>query len=163
MIISLIAAVAENGTIGRDGEIPWHLPEDFKLFKRITMGHHLIMGRKTFESIGTPLPGRTSIVLTRDASYKAEGCQVAVSLPEALEIARKAGDDEVFIIGGAGVYAQTLPLADRFYLSRVHANVRGDTVFPEFDEGNWKTTLQAEYPKKQGQRYNFTFKILDRK
>jgi dihydrofolate reductase len=162
MIISLIAAVAENGTIGREGDIPWHLPEDFKLFKRMTMGHHLIMGRKTYESIGEPLPGRTSIVLTRQPGYKAEGCQVAASLPEALEIAHKAGDDEVFIIGGAGVYAQALPLADRFYLSRVHANITGDTVFPEFNEGSWKTTLEAEYPKKKSQRYDFTFKILDR-
>jgi len=163
MIIALIAAVSENGVIGRDGEIPWHLPADLKLFKRLTMGHHLIVGRKTFESISKPLPGRRMIVLSRQPGYSVEGCLTASSLPNALEIARKAGEDEVFIAGGAGVYLQALPLADRFYLSRVHAKVKGDAFFPDFNLEDWKMIVKAEYPSGTGQRYDFTFIILDRK
>lgn len=163
MIIALIAAVSENGVIGRDGGIPWHLPADLQLFKRLTMGHHLIVGRKTFESIGKPLPGRKMIVLSRQPGYSVEGCLTATSLQNALEIARKAGEDEVFIAGGAAVYTQALPLADRFYLSRVHANVKGDTTFPEFNLENWAVTVKTEYPAGKGQKHDFTFMILDRK
>ena len=163
MIIALIAAVSENGVIGRDGKIPWHLPADLKLFKRLTMGHHLIVGRKTFESIGKPLPGRKMIVLSRQPGYTVEGCLTASSLPHALEIASKAGEDEVFIAGGATVYAQALPLADRFYFSQVCVKPRGDTNFPEFNLEDWTVTVQAEYPAVKGQRYEFTFMILDRK
>ena len=163
MIIALIAAVSENGIIGRDGKIPWHLSPDLKLFKRLTMGHHLIIGRKTFESIGKPLPSRKMIVLSRQAGYTIEGCLTATSLSHALEIARKAGEDEVFIAGGAAVYHQALPLADRFYLSQVHAKVRGDTTFPDFNLEDWTVTVRAEYPSGKGQRYDFTFMILDRK
>lgn len=163
MIIALIAAVSENGVIGRDGGIPWRLPADLQLFKRLTMGHHLIFGRKTFESIGKPLPGRKMIVLSRQPGYSVEGCLTATSLQNALEIARKAGEDEVFIAGGAAVYIQALPLADRFYLSRVHANVKGDTIFPEFNLENWSVTVKTDYPARKGQKHDFTFMILDRK
>ena len=163
MNIALIAAVSENGVIGRDGGIPWHLPEDLQLFKRLTMGHHLIVGRKTFESIGKPLPGRKMIVLSRQPNYSAEGVITAISLQHALEIARKAGEDEVFIAGGAAVYARALPLADRFYLSRVHANVKGDAFFPEFNLDEWKVTVKTHYPASKSQKHDFTFMILDRK
>jgi dihydrofolate reductase len=163
MIISLIVAVSENSVIGRDGKIPWKLPADLKNFKRLTMGHHLIVGRKTWESIGRPLPGRTMIVLSQQPGYETEGCLTATSLPEAIEIARLAGEDEVFIGGGSGIYEQAIPLADRLYLSRVHANVRGDTFFPEYNEKDWKLSMQVEYPKVRGQRLPFTFMILDRK
>ena len=163
MIVALIAAVSENGVIGRDGEIPWHLPADLKLFKRLTMGHHLIVGRKTFESIGKPLPGRKMIVLSRQPNYSVEGVITATSLQNALEIARKAGEDEVFIAGGAAVYAQALPLADRFYLSRVHANIRGDTTFPDFNLEEWKATVKTDYPAGTDQKHAFSFMILDRK
>ena len=162
MMISLIAAVSENGIIGKGGSIPWRLPEDLKLFKRLTMGHHLIVGRKTYESIGQPLPGREMIVLSKQPGLVVKGCQIASSLEEAIEIARTAGDDEVFIGGGAAAYALALPLADRFYLSRVHTEVIVDAFFPPFDESAWKISVQHEYPSKKGQRYSFTFKILDR-
>jgi len=163
MIVSMIVAVSENGVIGREGQIPWDLPADLKNFKRLTMGHHLIVGRKTWESIGRPLPGRTMIVLSRKAGFKAEGCLTAASLPEAIEIAEMAGDAEAFIAGGSRVYEQAIPLADRIYLSRVHANVRGDTLFPEFNEKDWKVSVEVQYPKVSGQRLAFTFMILDRK
>lgn len=165
MIISLIAAVSENGVIGKDGGIPWRLPADLKLFKRLTMGHHLVVGRKTFASIGKALPGRKMIVLTRQKDYQPEGCQppacrVAHSLSEAIEIARTAGEDEIFIAGGAAVYAQSLPLADRLYLSQVHAEVEGDTFFPPFDPDNWQEELSHHYPAGEKQDFNFTFKVL---
>lgn len=163
MIISMIAAVSENGVIGQKGKLPWKLPDDLKLFKRLTMGHHLIVGRKTYESIGKPLPGRTMIVLSRKPGFSADGCLTAASLPEGLEIARKAGETEVFIAGGAAVYAQSLTLADRFYLSRVHTNIKGDAEFPLYDESGWKATVRHQYPARKGQRYSFTFMVLDRK
>lgn len=169
MIVSLIVAVSENGVIGKNGGIPWRLPADLKLFKHVTMGHYLIVGRKTFEAIGKALPGRKMIVLSRKEAYKVEGCeppgcQVAASLAEALEIAEEAGEDEVFIGGGANVYAQAMQLADRIYLSRVHANVKGDTYFPECDWGGWMEELVHRYPKGapggDGQDYDFTYSIL---
>ncbi len=163
MIISIIVAVSENGVIGREGQIPWQLPADLRNFKRLTMGHHLVVGRVTWESIGRPLPGRTMIVLSRKPGFTAEGCLTAASLPEAIEIAEQAGDAEVFIAGGSGIYQQAIPLADRIYLSRVHANVGGDTRFPEFSEKDWTLSMQVEYPKVTGQRLAFTFMILDRK
>ena len=137
MIISLIAAMDERNGIGRDGGMPWHLSDDLKNFRRLTMGHHLIMGRKTFESIGMHLSGRRSIVLSRDTDYAAEGVILANSIEAALEIAREAGEEEVFVIGGAQIFALALPIAERFYLTRVHAEVEADTQFPEFDENDW--------------------------
>jgi dihydrofolate reductase len=121
MIVSLIAAVSDNGVIGLDGSIPWRLPADLKLFKQLTMGHTLILGRKTYQSIGRPLPGRKMVVLTRQLGFTAPGCHIAPSLEQALDTARAEGETEAFIGGGAVVYAQALPLADRIYLSRVHA------------------------------------------
>lgn len=129
MIISLIAAVAENGVIGRKGALPWHIPSDLKRFNAVTRGHTVIMGRKTFESIGRPLPGRRNIVLTRQQDYQAEGCEIVHDLDSAF--AACAGEAEVFIGGGGEVYAATIPLADRIYLTRVKAAVEGDTFFPE--------------------------------
>ncbi len=163
MIISLIAAISENGVIGKDGQIPWRLPADLKLFKTLTMGHHLIVGRRTYESIGKPLPGREMIVLTRQNDYTAPGCQIAHSLDEALEIAEAAGDSEAIIAGGELVYAQTLPIAHRMYLSHVHATLPGDTFFPAYDEQDWQITKEETYPLTEGQEYTFTFQILDRK
>jgi dihydrofolate reductase len=130
MQVSIVVAVAANGVIGRDGGLPWRLPADLRFFKRVTMGHHLIMGRKTWASIGRPLPGRTMVVLTRDPSAAFPGAAVAHALPEALALARAAGDSEACVIGGAEVFAHALPLADRLYLTRVHADVEGDVYFP---------------------------------
>ena len=132
MRISIIAALASNNVIGRDNQLPWHLSADLKRFKALTMGHHLIMGRKTFESIGRPLPGRTTIIVTRQGDFCADNVVLAPSLDHALDVAK--GDDEVFIAGGAHVYEQMIHRADRMYLTRVHADFDGDAVFPDFDD-----------------------------
>ncbi len=162
MIISLIAAVSENGVIGADGGIPWRLPEDMKLFKQLTMGHYLIMGRKTYQSIGRPLPGRKMVVLSRQSGFSAQGCITSTSLEKALELAREDGETEAFIGGGAVIYAQALPKADRLYISRVHAVVPGDTFFPSFDEHSWQVVESQHYPLQSGQEYEFTFELLER-
>jgi dihydrofolate reductase len=140
MLVSLIAAVATNRVIGREGKIPWRVPADIAYFKRVTMGHSLIMGRKTFQAIGKPLPGRRNIVLTRDPSYQASGCMTARSLEEALG---HATGDEVFVIGGAEVYALFLPRADRLYITHVDRAVTGDELFPAFDEREWTVVESA--------------------
>lgn len=144
--IVLVAAVARNGVIGAGGGIPWRLPEDFAHFKRVTAGHSLVMGRATYDSIGRPLPGRPSIVITRDRSWRAEGVEVAHSLPEALELAVAHGPD-VAIVGGAGVYAEALPLATHQILSEVHQEPEGDTFYPEFDRDEWRETYRIPGPE----------------
>lgn len=129
MIISIIAAMADNRVIGRDNAIPWDIPADMRRFRSLTMGHAMIMGRKTYESIGGPLPGRKTVILTRRRDYRAEGCVVVHGLRQAL--AQCAGEDEVFICGGGEVYREAMPLAARIYLTVVHRDVAGDTLFPE--------------------------------
>jgi dihydrofolate reductase len=163
MIVSLIVAVSENRVIGYQGGIPWRLLADLKLFKQTTMGHTLIVGRKTYESIGRPLPGRRMMVLTRQQDYLAEGCQVVDGLPEALELAKLQGENEAFVAGGAQVYAQALPLADRIYWTQVHAEVDGDTFFPEFDRDEWEEQERLEFPADEQHAYAFTFSLLVRK
>src|SRR5215207_8040772 len=130
--ISLIVAMAKNRVIGSDNRIPWHLPNELKLFKSLTMGHHIVMGRKTYESIGRLLPGRTTVIVTRQKDYGMPGAIVAHSIAEA--IAACEGDDEIFVIGGADLFRETLPIADRLYLTTVDAEPEGDTFMPEFDE-----------------------------
>lgn len=127
--------MALNRTIGVNNTLPWRCPEDLKHFKTLTMGHHMIMGRKTFDSIGKPLPGRTTVVVTRNQELKIEGCIMAHSLPDA--IAACAGDDEIFIVGGAELYAQALPLADTLYLTEIQQDVSGDAHFPAFEQKEW--------------------------
>jgi dihydrofolate reductase len=150
MTVTLVAAVADNGVIGNDGDIPWRIPADFAHFKALTLGHVLVMGRATYESIGRPLPGRTTVVLTRDPAWSADGVLVAGSLDEALDLA--AGlDSEVFVAGGAGVYAQALDRADAQVLTEVHLSPEGDTCYPAFDRTQWVETrrephLDAEIP-----------------
>ena len=140
--MSLIVAVSRNGVIGIENRLPWHLPEDLKYFKSVTMGKPLVMGRKTYESIGRPLPGRTNTVITRDLAWKAEGVQVAHTLLQAMTLARLACAhaqlDEVMVIGGEQIYAMTLPSADRLYLTEVQADVEGDAFFPAFDRQQWR-------------------------
>jgi dihydrofolate reductase len=142
MKLSLIVAVSRNGVIGIDNQLPWHLPEDLKYFKSVTMGKTLIMGRKTYDSIGHPLPGRTNIVVTRDASWQASGVEVAQSLEAAMSLGQKAcldaEADEIMVIGGEQIYRMTLPAADRLYLTQVDAEVEGDAFFPEVDFSQWK-------------------------
>ncbi len=135
--LAIIAAVARNGVIGRDGDLPWRLPEDLRHFKRTTKGHAVIMGRKTWESIGRPLPGRTNIVVTRQSDYAASGCSVVPSLEAALELAWRS-DEQPFVIGGAGLYAAALPLATKLFLTEVHEEVEGDTHFPAVDPDQFR-------------------------
>jgi dihydrofolate reductase len=137
MTISIIVAVAENEAIGYDNHLLWHISEDLKRFKSLTLGHHVIMGRKTFESVGKPLPGRVNVVISRQDNYSANGCLVAKSLEDALALAKQ--DSEAFIIGGGELYKQALPLTDKIYLTRVHAGFAGDTFFPELNLAEWTT------------------------
>jgi dihydrofolate reductase len=167
MKIAIIAAAAENGTIGFTGKIPWHLPADFKWFRDLTKGHPIIEGRKTFESIGKPLPGRTNIVITRDPGYRAEGCLVAGSLDAALEMAGKTdgggADGVAFICGGEQIYRGALPIADTIYLTRVHGTFQGDAFFPEFDENEWQLVRSEDHPKDAENSLDFTWLTYKRK
>ena len=148
--VTLVAAVADNGVIGNDGDIPWRIPADFAHFKALTLGHVLVMGRATYESIGRPLPGRTTVVLTQNPDWRADGVLVAGDLGEALD--RAAGiDEEIFVVGGASVYAEALGRADAQVLTEVHLSPAGDTHYPEFDHAQWVETrrephLDAEVP-----------------
>lgn len=137
--VSLIVAMARNGVIGRDGGLPWHLPEDLRHFKELTLGKPIIMGRLTHESIGRPLPGRTNIVISRNPAHDAPGCVVVTSLADAIKHAATlvGVDGEVMVIGGAQIYREALPRADRLYLTRVEVDAEGDTVFPELDASDW--------------------------
>ncbi len=164
-MLSVIAAVAANGAIGRKGELPWHLPEDLAHFKRVTTGKTIVMGRRTFESIGRALPRRRNIVLSRDPGFAAEGCQVAGGLDAALELARLAGvdaDDEVIAIGGAALYAEALPRAERLYLTRVHAVVEGDCFLPELDLGSWREIERRDFPADPRHAHAFSISTLVR-
>ena len=142
--LTLIVARARNGVIGRDGTLPWRLPEDLAFFKRTTMGHPIVMGRRTWESIGRPLPGRRSIVVSRQAGFAAAGAEVAASLDEALRLC--AGSAEVFVIGGAQFYAEALPLADRLIVTEIDADFEGDTYWPAPDPAQWREAAREHLP-----------------
>lgn len=165
MRIILIAAVADNGVIGRQGDLPWRIPDDLKRFKRLTMGRPVVMGRKTFESIGRALPGRPNIVVTRRPDFAAPGVTVVRSVDEALEraaeMARRDGVDEIMVIGGGEIYAETLPRADRLDLTEVHATPEGDAYFPAFDRGAWREVERSEHETEAGLRYSFA--VYDRR
>ena len=160
MIISIIVAMDKKGVIGLDGDLPWHLSSDLKHFKAITMGKPLIMGRKTHESIGRPLPGRKNIVLTRSNDYVAEGCIVVNSQEQALELVADA--EEVMFMGGAGIYAEALSHANRLYLTEVHAEVEGDVYFPEFDKDEWKEIEQEEHSADEKNEFDYSFVVLEK-
>jgi dihydrofolate reductase len=162
MIVSLIVAMEENRGIGRQGRLPWHLGADLYLFKKSTLGHILVMGRKTYQSIGRALPGRTSIVLSRSPDFAAPGVLMANSLETALQMARQAGEEEVFIIGGGEVFQQALPLAQRIYLTRVHASLACDTFFPVVDLEGWEPRRECFQPADEENDYAFTFQLLER-
>jgi dihydrofolate reductase len=163
MIISLIAALDRRRGIGKDNQLPWRLPADLKRFRELTMGHHLIVGRKTYESIGKPLPGRTMIIVTRQPGVQIEGCLVVSSVAEALALANTRGEQEVFVIGGAEIYAQTLAQADRLYLTLVEAEVAADTFFPTFAEDDWQEVERCTHAADEKHQYAFTFITLDKK
>jgi dihydrofolate reductase len=160
MIISIIAAMADNGVIGIENRLPWNLPADMKWFRKQTMGKPVLMGRKTFESIGKPLPNRRNIVVTRDTSLVIEGCDVVGSVDEALHVC--ASEAEVMIIGGASFYEQMLPRADRLYLTLVHAELEGDAWFPEINFSQWKELERIDQDADEANAFPCSFVILDR-
>lgn len=161
--ISLIVAMDEVNAIGRKGTLPWRLSTDLRRFKGLTMGHHLLMGRRTWESIGRPLPGRTNVVITRQAQYSAPGCQVVHSLQAGLDLARQAHETETFIIGGAELYRTALPRANRIYLTRVRARVAdADVFFPDIDLAHWQLVQENDIPADPKNDYPTTFQVWDR-
>lgn len=163
-MISLIVAADENGVIGHQGSLPWKLPADMKFFRETTKGHPVIMGRKTYVSIGRPLPGRQNVVVTRQEDFEAPGCKVVNSLVDAIGVASMAdGNEEIFIIGGGELYREVLPSADRVYLTRVHASVEGDTTFPPLDEKVWKEVEAKEYPADEENPQSMTFLTYERR
>ncbi len=161
MIVSAIVAVAENGVIGRDNTLPWRLPADLQEFKRITLGHHIVMGRKNHQDIGRPLPGRVNVVLSRSVGYTTPGCVVAHSLTEALDIARAAGESECFIVGGAEIYREALPLCQRLYWTEVHAHVPGDVFFPDRGAG-WQEVSRVHHAADEKHAFAFSFVRYER-
>lgn len=153
-MINIIVAADENNTIGKDNDLIWHLPDDLKFFKQKTSGHPIIMGRKTYESVGRPLPNRTNIIITRDKDYTVDGCVVVNSLDEAFSV---ANDDEIFVVGGAEIYKQALPVTDRVYLTRVHDIFDGDRFFPELGD-EWQEVESVLHPIDEKHVHAFTFK-----
>ncbi|RFC33595.1 MAG: dihydrofolate reductase [Candidatus Nitrotoga sp. MKT] len=159
--LAIIVAMARNRTIGINNTLPWRIPADLKRFKSLTMGHHLIMGRKTFDSIGKPLPGRITVVVTRNDALKIEGCIMAHSLEEAIKAC--AGDDEIFIVGGAELYALAMPLVDTIYLTEIRQDVAGDTHFPEFDKKLWQELVREQCSQEIPQALEYHFVTYCRK
>ncbi len=153
--------MARNRVIGADNSIPWHLPDELKSFKAITMGHHIVMGRNTWESIGHLLPGRVTVIVTRQPDYHAEGAIIAHTLDEALAACRD--DNEAFVIGGAQIFAQALPRADRIYLTEVEADIAGDTLMPDFDLGDWRELSREVHEPDAQHRYRYTVTIYERR
>lgn len=152
--------MAKNRVIGANNSIPWHLPSELKLFKSLTMGHHIVMGRRTYDSIKRLLPGRTTVIVTRQRDYHVPGAVVAHSIREALDACR--GDDEIFVIGGADLFRETLPIADRIYLTTVDAEPDGDTFMPEFDASEWHETSAQSFAEDEKHAYGYRFAVLDR-
>ena len=161
MLISIIAAMGRNRAIGYQNTLPWRLPTDLQRFKQLTLGHHMIMGRKTFESIGRPLPGRTSIIITRKKDFQAEGCFIAHSLDAAIALAKSRGEQEAFIIGGAEIYAQALSKSDRMYLTMVEAEPEAEAFFPAFDENLWTRIEEETVTADEKNQYEMKFITLE--
>ncbi|CAH1210957.1 Dihydrofolate reductase [Candidatus Nitrotoga sp. BS] len=159
--LAIIVAMARNRTIGINNTLPWRIPVDLKRFKSLTMGHHLIMGRKTFDSIGKPLPGRTTVVVTRNDALKIEGSIMAYSLEDAINAC--AEDDEIFIVGGAELYALAMPLVDTIYLTEISQDVTGDAYFPEFDKTLWQELAREQCSQETPQALEFNFVTYGRK
>ena len=162
MIISAIAAMDKNRVIGKDNAIPWYLPADLRFFKRTTLGHHILMGRKNYQSLGKPLPKRTNVVITRNPYFISSGCIVTHSIEEALQVAHNNGEEEAFIIGGGEIYAQAMPITQRLYLSEIDAEFEGDVFFPEFDLTEWSLTSEEFNPPDLKNKYPFTVRIYER-
>lgn len=160
-MLSLVVAVGENNEIGKGGKMPWHLPADLKHFKALTLGKPVIMGRKTFEAIGKPLPERRNIVVTRNSGFHAPGCETAASLTDALVLV--SGTPEVMVIGGGEIYREALLRAQRIYLTRVHARFDADTFFPQLDPADWRETARVDHAADERNSYAYSFIILTRR
>jgi len=156
--ISIIVALSENNVVGVRNQLPWKLSADLKRVKALTMGHHIIMGRKTYESIGKPLPGRTNVIITRNADFKAEGCVIAKSLEHALEISKD--DSEVFVFGGGEIFRDAMNLASKIYMTRVHTHLEGDTFFPEVKPFDWRIINLEEFKSDEKNEYDYSFMTL---
>lgn len=154
-MITIIAAVASNNALGKDNQLIWHLPADLKRFKKVTLGHHIIMGRKTFESLGKPLPKRTTIIITRNKNYKQEGCIVVNSLKQAIKAAKE--DENPYILGGAEIYKQAIEIADKLDITLVNQSFEADAFFPEIDFTIWKETSREDFKADDKNNYNFSF------
>lgn len=164
MIISLVVAAAENNVIGKNNQLLWHLPKDMKFFKNVTWGMPVIMGRKTYESMGgKPLSGRKNIIVTRQEDWKADGATVVNNLDDALEYAGKMEYNEVSVIGGGEIYKLAIQKADKIYITRVHASPEGDTYFPEIDKNAWKLVSNVDNPADEKHKYSFSFQLWERK
>ena len=163
MRVSFIVAKAENDVIGRNNELPWHLKDDLQNFKKITMGHHILMGRKTYDSIGKALPGRVSLVISSEPKANSEGVFWFNSIFRAIKQAERNGESELFIIGGEKIFKYALSLVDRIYLSTVRAEIKGDVYFPQLSLKNWKKVSEQKFEKNAANDYDFTFQILDRR
>ncbi len=163
MLVSTIVAVAADNVIGKGNQIPWYLPADLKYFKAMTTGHHVIMGRKCFESIGRPLPNRTNVVITRDLFFAATGCVVVHSLEEALNFAFENEEAEAFVIGGGEIYKQSMTYWDKIYITEVDLKVDGDIYFPSINEAEWIETKAEKHVPDEKNEYNYCFKVLERR
>ena len=159
MIIQ-IAAAAQNNALGKDNQLVWHLPDDFKRFKKLTTGHYIILGRKTFESFPKPLPNRTHVIITRNKNYQAEGCIVVNSLQEALQKVPQGQD--IFIIGGAQIYKQSMHLSDKIELTRVHTTCEADAFFPEINPQEWQLVNEEFHPKDENHQFDFTYQTFEK-
>ncbi len=162
--ISIIVAAAANQAIGKDNQLLWHLPNDLRFFKKTTSGHPIIMGRKTYESVGKPLPNRRNIIISRQPEYNATGVETVHSLDEAITLAGQTPEEltDIFIVGGAEIYRAALPITDRIYLTRVHANLLADTYFPQFDSSEWKLISREDHPADEKHAYSYSFLVYDR-
>ena len=160
-MITVMAAIADNNALGKDNQLIWYLPGDLKRFKRMTLNHAVIMGRKTFESLGKPLPNRINIIITRDKNYKAEGCVIVNSLKEALKAAKEE-DENPFILGGAEIYKQAMPFADKLDLTFVHHKFDADVFFPEIDKTIWKETSREDFKSDEKNKYDYSFVTFER-
>ena len=162
---SILVAMAKNRVIGRNNALPWQLSADLKRFKQLTMGHHIVMGRKTYESLGRLLPGRTSVIVTRQSDYQIPGAIVVGSIAEALKVCGEGKDmnQESFVIGGAEIYQQALPLCQRMYITEIQQEVDGDTLFPEFNQQEWREIFREKHSQDEADGLDYHFVVLDRK
>ena len=162
MIVSLMVAYSKNRVIGKDNRLLWRLSDDLKNFKRVTSGHHIIMGRKTYESIGRALPNRTNVVITRNKNFQAPGCVVVHSLEAAIDLARDNGETQAIITGGGEIYQQALSIVDKMYITEVDCEIDGDAYFPEIDTSHWKLVDEVHWQQDDKNEFNWTYKELSR-